>query len=1303
MNRTFLGLLCVMLFAGTASAQYDRTVMADANWVFRNQGAILENNLIARRAGDLSGTTNATTVTGIHGSALPLPGGGDAGKSYEWNGAAWILNTASGSGLTTNDSPVMAGGTLWVFDEATVATDASNGTQIVNWQTMTAQGFVTTTSVNKVVWKGGALWPSSSQYNNSSNWIGGVVPAEGDIAIVDADASSAWPDSGTNNARMTVFINKPISIPNDLGAVVAGDAVFLTDSVNISEVRGNASFYGTSENRTNAVANGIIRGFASFFDASVNNGLVIGPIFEADGDVDVSGLVYVDDATAGREAVNYQSMTGMNYLVTGGVGSWTNLSQYNNDAGFITGFTTLFAGLGTTGLVTSVGGDAGKFLMADGTWDTPSDTGLTTNDSPVMAAGTTWAFALATITNTASSGIEIVNYQTMTGMNYADKDLYNIFSSSNIFNNRVYFGTGGYIYDSLGTMDIMDMNDVLAIRINTATRELTSTGGVTVARFTYDRGLTDGAGNVFLTSLAGDTNIAYLNQYNIFTSSNKIANVTIDGYDIGDAPNSFIRFSTRGELRYGSFNSLQWENGGGYLYGTWTSTNIADAANEIVNYQTMTGQNYLVTGGIGAWTNLNQYNNDAGFVTASITNGFATTNWVIALGYLTTNDSPTMAGGSTWNFDGATVATGASNGTQVVNWQTMTNHVTTTHDLAAVLAAGNDGAGGTITNLNQLSLSGSLNDASGDLILSTGFRVLYDSSTAQSVAFDSRILKNGVWQTEGTASNGLEVVNWQTMTNYVGGAGLPNLASVLGAGNNADGRNITNLVDIVFSSGGSIKSAGGSVVVRDGSDGIAIAITGAGRGLVGTNGATSAYWHNGFLGTSYDATEGEQIVNWQTMTNAIATTSPVPTWDELFDAGTTYSGQRILSGSTVNGSLTFRGGSAGGILQMQGVGNGGGFELILANTNTAIFALATSIGNNGWSFDKSGNVNGFGNTWSNFSFGAGIKYEGNQGWLGSSPTDSFTIFAGDVAGVSDYLSVSAGNSTLVGGTNWLDTVSLRARLGLTTNTDFIVRNDGSYIFNSGVESAALQPNSSNTVSLGRSSHPFKDLYVVSGHVSDDASAGTEIVNYQTLTNHLATTHDLAAVLAAGNDANNLSITNLKSDGGTVFDWGRGSITNDSTFGDVTYIVDSAGKWVMSWAAGARYWMGKDGTPIINSGFGAPPVLLSNDGIWHSEGTAVAGLDIVNYQTMTNWFTATADRGIGGTFSMVGGVTNQVVAYGKTFATAPYPVVTIGSNATFMAVPEVTARTTTNFTFRLRGASSFVTNDWEVVWNANAAP
>jgi len=65
---------------------------------------------------------------------------------------------------------------------------------------------------------------------------------------------------------------------------------------------------------------------------------------------------------------------------------------------------TLFAGSGTTGTVTSAGGDAGKFLKADATWATPAagsggDVYAASNN--VFAGGTTQAFDQATVTNMA--------------------------------------------------------------------------------------------------------------------------------------------------------------------------------------------------------------------------------------------------------------------------------------------------------------------------------------------------------------------------------------------------------------------------------------------------------------------------------------------------------------------------------------------------------------------------------------------------------------------------------------------------------------------------------------------------------------------------------------------------------------------------------------------------------------------------------------------------------------------------------------------------------------------------------------
>ncbi len=79
-------------------------------------------------------------------------------------------------------------------------------------------------------------------------------------------------------------------------------------------------------------------------------------------------------------------------------------------------YTNLFAGVGTTGVITSVGADAGKFLKADGTFDVPDGNGLTTNASPNMADGTIWTFANASVTNDADTGQEIVSYQVATNL-----------------------------------------------------------------------------------------------------------------------------------------------------------------------------------------------------------------------------------------------------------------------------------------------------------------------------------------------------------------------------------------------------------------------------------------------------------------------------------------------------------------------------------------------------------------------------------------------------------------------------------------------------------------------------------------------------------------------------------------------------------------------------------------------------------------------------------------------------------------------------------------------------------------------
>jgi len=110
----------------------------------------------------------------------------------------------------------------------------------------------------------------------------------------------------------------------------------------------------------------------------------------------------------------YLASNPSNFLVLGDPGASTNLSDYNNDAGFVTGV----AWGDVTGTLSNQA-DLWTELTNRYTKAEIAALGyLSTNDSPTMAAGTDWTFALASVTNNASSGTDIVNYQTMTGMGY---------------------------------------------------------------------------------------------------------------------------------------------------------------------------------------------------------------------------------------------------------------------------------------------------------------------------------------------------------------------------------------------------------------------------------------------------------------------------------------------------------------------------------------------------------------------------------------------------------------------------------------------------------------------------------------------------------------------------------------------------------------------------------------------------------------------------------------------------------------------------------------------------------------------
>jgi hypothetical protein len=73
-------------------------------------------------------------------------------------------------------------------------------------------------------------------------------------------------------------------------------------------------------------------------------------------------------------------------------------------------------------------------------------------------------------TNNATAGTHIVNYQTMTNQNYADKDLYNVFATSNRFDGIVRIGdSGGYLQpEAGGAVMVKDSNNALALKVEGA-------------------------------------------------------------------------------------------------------------------------------------------------------------------------------------------------------------------------------------------------------------------------------------------------------------------------------------------------------------------------------------------------------------------------------------------------------------------------------------------------------------------------------------------------------------------------------------------------------------------------------------------------------------------------------------------------------------------------------------------------------------------------------------------------------------------------------------------------------------------
>jgi hypothetical protein len=93
----------------------------------------------------------------------------------------------------------------------------------------------------------------------------------------------------------------------------------------------------------------------------------------------------------------------------------------NHGATLFAGKTNLFGGSGTTGLVQSAGGDAGKYLAADGTWGTPAGTATSYNDTPLVNEAMLSDYRLCVLEDAAARNMSPIYrdaYTDMTGVQY---------------------------------------------------------------------------------------------------------------------------------------------------------------------------------------------------------------------------------------------------------------------------------------------------------------------------------------------------------------------------------------------------------------------------------------------------------------------------------------------------------------------------------------------------------------------------------------------------------------------------------------------------------------------------------------------------------------------------------------------------------------------------------------------------------------------------------------------------------------------------------------------------------------------
>jgi len=639
-------------------------------------------------------------------------------------------------------------------------------------------------------------------------------------------------------------------------------------------------------------------------------------------------------------------------------------------------------------------------------------------------------------------------------------------------------------------------------------------------------------------------------------------------------------------------------------------------------------------------------------------------SYVTGLGYLTTNSSPTMAGGTTWTFALANVTNNADTGTEIVNWQTMTNYV--------------GGAG--IPTWRQTLGVNPTSTVPAYIYMSGGDGLVLEAPLGPSQP-PSVLFKFGtdLWRLTHTGGTQFEL-NHNTTNKFVFSQSQLSLWG-------GDGVTTYGRVDLKLNQ--LTKTSGGNWTVTT------------------------------------DATTGQEIVNWQTMTNWVAGGGR-PSLQQVVEVGSNTTDSVYLSGPHVRiggnaGTETWNSSTAGLGQLNQGKNSGTRYQgSVEGSVNAGSIQSGGLQWNNGtashnWGFVRDGGVQSI---WGAASL--------NAGYLQTSGPNSQTN-AGSSCWNVGFLQ-DGGHQYIGSGSACLNWGNLQASQGWSYQ--YIGPNiRGSW--NVGANNTNLH-NFAYNFGVGIHSLDTNSVAARLFYSMDDATNGYQVVNWQTMTNHTYSTFlttNSSPTMADGTTWVFAKMRYLQED--------YYVITNDTQLtiddGGKAYIVRGTNEVVVSLPTNSSVLsMGMDFTFVNLTTniltIDAPSTFYIDDS--DLDGQIYSGINGTNdwpwssiklKQADSNWWhvlhargdwTTTGTntsavpppvRGIGGLFTMVGGVTNQTVSYGATYTVDMWPTVTPTSDATFQAVPEIVSWSRSNFVFRIRGAASFVTNSWRVVWNAAPSP